>query len=138
MEYRVYFEFLRNARIFDEYKQLKQFVDRYTKIYSTEEDIENAIRLSILYLNKNLSYKGQISYIDLLLAAQLVRRENKNKVILAICNFKDFPVCIFDRIKLQVIDLEDKVLTIAYIAFNEEKYKKCRDDFLRTSFNKKG
>jgi len=131
----VYFEFLRNTRTFDEYKQLKQFADRYSKIYSNEEDIENAIRLSILYLNKNPSCKSQVSYIDLLLAAQLIRRENKNKVILATCNLNDFPVCIFDRIKLQVVDLEDKVLTIAYIAFNEAKYKKCRDDFLKTAKN---
>jgi len=127
----VYFEFLSFAKNPKEYLRLKYWIENFPGLIrnpTVQDDIKQAIYLSAFYSNKIHSQdRRQISYTDCLLAAQLVKF--KDKVVLLTTDFRDFPNIIFDRIKVQAIDLGDEVMTIAFIQFNLDKYNKTESDF---------
>lgn len=121
------FEFLGYAKNPSEYKTLDDWLKSFEIIPSGIEDVKHAIWLSVLMRNKLPQIGRQISYIDFLIAAQLMKY--KNKIILATINWRDFPEIMFDRIKIMAVDTGKDVLTIAFIQFNLEKYKKISEDF---------
>lgn len=94
---------------------------------TSKEILDNAQALAILYSHKNPNLSKQISFIDCLVAAQLMKY--KNKLCLATIDNDDYPLFIFDRNKLITIDTEKEIINIGIYTFNEEKYKKCLDDF---------
>lgn len=135
----IYFEFLGYAKNPSNYKILDNWLKLFAILPSRIEDINNAVWLSILTRHKLPQVGRQISYTDFLIASQLMKY--KDKLILATTNWKDFPEIIFDRIKLMAIDTGKEVLTIAFIQFNLEKYKKIAENFnkgLESIENKKG
>ena len=123
----VYFEFIRNARSRTEYDQTKEMLDGYDKILTTEEDVEKAIQISLACVAKKPGSEKQISYTDCLLGAQLAKYGDK--IILATINYNDFPLYCYDRIHVQVYDLESKIITISFIQFNHNKFDKCMEVF---------
>jgi len=123
----VSFELLGYSKDPSEYKILDNFLKPFIKIPSKNEDVNNAIWLSVLIKHKIPQIRKQISYTDFLIAAQLMKY--KKRIILATTNWRDFPDIIFDRIKIMAIDTGKEVLTIAFIQFNQEKYKKIAEDF---------
>ncbi len=98
--------------------------------YGSKEIFEKAQELSVLYNNKDIRLANQISFVDCLVAAQLMKFGDR--LFLATLDNKDYPLFIFDRIKLLAIDAEEEIINIGIYAFNKDKYEKCRKDFAKT------
>ncbi|HBH46407.1 MAG: hypothetical protein A2445_05325 [Candidatus Jacksonbacteria bacterium RIFOXYC2_FULL_44_29] len=122
------FEFLRYSCTGGEFKKLEGWLlaQDMPMIHSKPEDVETATKLSVMYANKRMADKKQVSFVDMLNAAQLIRY--KDEIVLMTTDIHDYPLGIFDRIGVQAIDVVDQVLTVAFIRYNEQKYKKCRLD----------
>ncbi len=124
------FEFLREVNILESRIYKQKFVENplFRKI---EQDvhmkflpkfIENALLLSQIYKQEN--YRGESSFVDLILAGLLMAVESSASIITS--NKKDFPPCVFDT--LGILNLEygsGDCKAIYILAFNKEKFKNC-------------
>jgi rRNA-processing protein FCF1 len=133
------FEFRRGSRHKGDLEAKKNFLEillgeeknRYVLPSSTSKEIlTNAEELAILYSNKNPNLSKQVSFVDCLVGAQLMKY--KENLCLATLDNGDYPLFIFDRVKLITIDAQKEIINIGIYIFNEEKYTKCKDDFEKT------
>lgn len=95
----------------------------------TSEDIEMATRLSAMYKCKSHSINpSQISYIDCLHAAQLVRF--KERAFIVTTDVNDYPSFLFDTSKVIAIDEEaGRTIFVAFKTYNQEKMTKLVSRF---------
>jgi hypothetical protein len=96
-----------------------------------EQILRNAEELAILYSHKDSNLSNKISFIDCLIAGQLMKYPNR--LFLATLNHSDFPLFIFDRIHIETIDAGEEILTVGIYAFNQRKYEVSKHNFLKTS-----
>lgn len=94
---------------------------------TSKEILDNALKLAILYSNKNPNLAKQISFVDCLVGAQLVKY--KSNLSLATVDNNDYPLFIFNREKLVTIDTKKEIINVGIYTFNEVKYEKCQEDF---------
>lgn len=95
------------------------------------EDTELAALLASYYANTNSELnKKQISYIDCLCAAQIIKSKGKSFIVTT--DLYDYPISLFDIKKLQVIDDGKKAVLVGFITYNELKFKRIEDRFLRS------
>lgn len=103
--------------------------------------LSRTIEISNLYNNKGIA-KNQISVGDCEIAAYV--SNYPNSVLIATQDLKDFPLVIFDRPKVFIIDLgynpqsknktcDDGFVKIGILKFNENKYKQLKIDFSKSS-----
>lgn len=107
---------------------LSKWVSQFPILHARNEDVETATLLSSYYklLDPNLNTK-QISFCDCLYAAQLIRY--KAKVFLITADLHDFPVSIFDVRHAEVIEDNRRATVVAFIAYNEKKWKVAQERF---------
>lgn len=125
----VSFELLRYARTKTEKQALSEFIKNYFVINIREDDITAAIEISQLCFLKDSRNKKQISYIDSLLASQLLKY--KDRVVLVTTDCRDFPI--FKRAKVEAYDLGTEVIAIAYVVFDRDEIVRCRANFEKTA-----
>lgn len=94
---------------------------------TSKEILENAQELAILYSHKNPNFSKQISFVDCLVAAQLMKYGSN--LFLATLDNDDYPLFIFDRVQLITIDAEKEIMNIGIYSFNKSKYLQCKEDF---------
>ncbi|MBU2523568.1 PIN domain-containing protein [Patescibacteria group bacterium] len=94
---------------------------------TSKEILNNAEKLAIIYSHKNPNLSKQISFVDCLVASQLMKY--KNNLYLATIDNNDYPLFIFNRDKLVTIDTKKEIINIGIYSFNEEKYQQCLADF---------
>lgn len=86
---------------------------------------DNALLLSSIYTLKQ--YKGDSSYVDLMLAGMLISLSDKGALLTG--NAKDFPRCVFDVLSVINVDQEDgHMKAFCIVGFNKEKFEKCNSD----------
>ena len=98
---------------------------------TSKEILDNAQELAVLYSNKDIKYARQISFVDCLVAAQLMKY--KGNLFLATLDNSDYPLFIFDRLKILTIDIGKEILNIGIYAFNQSKYEMCEAGFAKTA-----
>jgi hypothetical protein len=130
------FEFKRGSRkqsdVINKDNFLRLLLGKDPMVLSPSKEImNNAEDLAILYSHKNPTLSKQISFIDCLVAAQLMKYKN-NKLCLATIDNNDYPLFIFNRDKLITIDTGKEIINIGIYTFNEEKYRKCKHDFKKS------
>ena len=126
------FEFLRNIPVL-KIRQLKEkfIVSPFFGKISSDDHmkylprfIDNALLLSKLYALEK--YKGDSSFIDLLLGGLLMSLPTSSAIITG--NKKDFPSCVFDTLGVLNLELEnDYYKTMFILAFNKDKFEKCNN-----------
>ena len=124
----VKFEFLRPANSSSEKAEMESFLnDGFPVVCSAQADIDRATELSMFSKHKDKDFNQKASYVDCLLAAHAAKFEKT--CILATTNIKDFSTELFDRMYFHVLDLGREVITIAFLAFNDDKYRQVSSDF---------
>jgi len=93
--------------------------------------LENAKKLAILYNTRGKNLSTQISFVDCLIGAQLMKY--KDNMYLATIDNNDYPLFIFNREKVVTIDTGKEIINIGIYSFNEEKYRICEDHFNKSS-----
>ncbi len=139
IDWSVKFEFLRSSRTREDSLKKGELLDLFVgeDRYELNIDasvIEDAIKLSNLYARKNPHLTKQVSFTDCLLAAQAKKfcsQKGENQLFILSMDLFDFPLCVFDRIKVFTMDADSEVLNIGLFSFNQEKYKKLRRAFER-------
>lgn len=87
----------------------------------------NTLLLSRLYAHKK---KAGVSPVDLLLAAQLMRRSTSS--VLVTGNKKDFPSFMFDTVTVMNYEQKDgSFKAISVVKFNSDKFASCQADYAR-------
>ena len=86
---------------------------------------DNALLLSSIYKLKQ--YKGDSSYVDLILGGMLMSMSDQGALLTG--NAKDFPRCIFDVLSVINVDQDDgHMKAFCIVGFNKEKFEKCNSD----------
>lgn len=96
---------------------------------TSKEILENAQKLALLYSHKHAPLSKQISFVDCLVAAQLMKY-GKN-ICLATTDNNDYPLFIFDRDVVLTFDSGDEIINIGIYTFNQKKFDQCERDFKR-------
>jgi len=119
--YLLRFELLRIAKGKKENERISKFFkNNYSEIPIDQNTLNIAEHFCSLYNHcKTQKNQNQISLVDIITAAQIV--QYKGRVMLVTKDLNDFPVDIFDRVKVFNIDTEKEVHTIGLYSFNEEK-----------------
>jgi len=127
------FEFVGYATNKKAYVQLSKWVQQFDGFPPMPEDYENAALLSSLYKCRNPSISPkQISFVDCLYAAQLLRVKERAFIVTADLN--DYPSFLFDMPAYFAIeDSTGQTSFVGIKVFNPQKYKR-----LKASFDKSG
>jgi len=127
------FEFVGYSTNKKMYDQLNTWVSQFDGLPPLTQDFDTAKLLSALYKCKNPSISPkQISFVDLLYAAHLVRV--KNRACIVTTDLNDYPNFLFDMPKHFAIEDGGGATSFVGIkTFNQKKY-----DELITSFDKSG
>ncbi len=129
------FEFIRDAFLPDIYKKKLEFIknEEFFLPVPSHSDIlvkirDNAIMLSRIYAHhfQKQNRNDFPPLVDLFLAGRLMLQ---TKTYLVTCDFKDFPLFVFDRMNLITIEDEiDNRVEIQILQFSETKYEKCIEE----------
>ena len=125
----IYFEFIRAARTRAELTELHVFIEPFIALPTTKQDIEVAAELSMFCSAKEKSHGTRMSFVDNLLGSQL--KKYGEKIVLATSDIDDFPLEMYTRLHVEAYDLGKNVVMIAFIEYNQDKAKACRDTFER-------
>jgi len=124
----VYFELIGHSDTVRDQMRLQEFVQTtYPVLPSRKEDVEQAIKLSVLCSMEDKRRYKTISYTDYLIAAQLVRY--KENILIATLNIDDFPAFIFERVSVAAYDMGDRVITIALVAYSADKMNRALEEY---------
>ncbi|MCI0542473.1 PIN domain-containing protein [bacterium] len=123
-----YFEFIGFTPNKKDRDILKAVVSQFPIVNMKVEDVEMASVLSSCYkrLDPILNPK-QISYVDCLHAAQLIKYKGRAFIVTA--DIHDYPISVFDISKVMVIEDGQRANIIGLITFNENKWSKVRASF---------
>lgn len=127
----VFYEVVASSSSFQESQAQKDFFNDImeTTLPYDISIMNSAINISNIYHNKKVN-GCNASMSDCILSAYL--RKYGNNLTLITANLKDFPLIIHDRLGIHTIDVGSQVITAGIIKFNEEKYKKCLEDFSKS------
>jgi|GEM_PF-735231 len=137
IDYAVKFEFLRGAKTESDSKHKEEYLDillgeNRAELVSTNEIFENAREISNIYARKDQKLTKQISFADCLIAAQM-KKYNENgsgdRLFLATIDNNDFPLFVFDRIKIYTVDFGTEIINVGIYRFNKEKYEVLKNGF---------
>lgn len=127
------FEFVGYSTNKKAYTELNTWISQFDGLPPNPEDYENAKLLSAMYKCKNPSINPrQISFVDCLYAAQLIRFPERAFIVTTDLN--DYPSFLFDMPKHFAI--EDKTGTTSFVGFKVLNRKKF--DELTEVFDKSG
>ncbi|MCX6717248.1 MAG: PIN domain-containing protein [Candidatus Taylorbacteria bacterium] len=118
------FEFLRGCKKAEHIKNKEKFLEglSYVSLPVTPEILNDAIKISNIYSNKNISPK-QISIVDCYISAYL--KKYRDNLLLITLDNNDFPLLLHDRIIIETIDTEKEILVLGIYSFNLCKYNKA-------------
>jgi predicted nucleic acid-binding protein len=137
IDWSVKFEFLRGSKTKSDFlgkEGILNFLVGGDRIELNIDDsvMKDAVELSNLYARKNPRLTKQISFADCLLAAQAKKFYSEkvgNQLFILSMDLFDFPLCIFDRIKIFTIDAKTEILNIGVFSFNQKKYLELKREF---------
>lgn len=136
IDWSVKLEFLRTSNTYEKLESKQRFLNlllgdkkNRMELHISNETFEDARNISILYNFLNIKKKNNISLIDCLIAAQL--KKYKNNLFLATTNNSDFPLKIFNRVKLYNVEVQDDIFNIGIYQFSEPKYNKEFSRFIK-------
>ena len=90
---------------------------------------DNALLLSSIYKLKQ--YKGNSSYVDLILGGMLMSLSDRGALLTG--NAKDFPRCVFDVLSVINVDQDDgHMKAFCIVGFNKEKFDLCNKELKKT------
>ena len=125
------FEFMGYSTNKKEFESLRTYIESpvFWMPHSEPRDIELATELSAIYKCKNPSISPkQISLVDCLHAAQIVKYEGRALVVTTDIN--DYPSFLFDSKKyFQIEESGGNTTFVAFKTFNEEKWVTLKKDF---------
>lgn len=133
------FEFLRNISILETKLIKERFLNSFlfkkigpeTHLKFIPKFTDNALLLSSIYTLKQ--YKGDSSYVDLILAGMLMSLSDRGALLTG--NAKDFPRCVFDVLSVINVDQEDDHMkAFCIVGFNKEKFDKCNKELKELDF----
>ncbi|MBU3942510.1 hypothetical protein KKA24_00840 [Patescibacteria group bacterium] len=129
------FEFVGFSRNKTNYDFLKNWIKKFPIIPTRENDIKLATLISSIYkcCHSDISPK-QISYCDCLYAAQIVKFEGR--AFLVTTNIHDYPVSLFDIKKISIIEYDGKAVFVAFMAYNERKWRELKSKFENSGYEK--
>lgn len=129
--YHVFYEVISSSSSLQESTAQKDFFNDIieTPLPYDVSIMNTAINISNIYHNKNIrSCKASMS--DCILSSYL-KKYGENLTLIT-SNLSDFPLEIHDRIGIYTIDVGSQVITMGFIRFNQNKYKKCLLDFAKS------
>jgi len=123
------FEFVGYSTNKKTYDVAREWIAQFDGLPPLEKDFEVATELSSMYKCKNRSISpNQISFVDCLYAAQLVRV--KEKAFLVTTDLNDYPSFLFDMPKhFSIEEPGGNTSFVAIKTFNENKYSALVKDF---------
>lgn len=123
------FEFAGFSNNSVDYKYLIDWLNNFPIVPTRDEEIKLAILISSIYKCKNPSInKQQISYPDLLYAAQIIKY--RGKAFLVTTNINDYPVFLFNIPKIISIEQDSgSVVIVGFMTFNLHKWEETREHF---------
>lgn len=117
-----YFEFTAFVGNKKNYDVLSNWIGEFPILPCRLDDTKLASLLSSYYIHADPKLnKKQISYIDCLYAAQLVRY--KERAFIVTTDIHDYPISIFDISKIVVLEDSQRAVIVAFITFNEDKWQ---------------
>ncbi|GEM_PF-3390213 len=117
-----YFEFTAFSRTKKNHDFLENWINQFTIVTSGLQDIKSASLLSSYYTHADSQLnKKQISYCDCLYGAQLAKY--KGLAFIVTTDMHDYPISLFDIAKVMIVEDGQKAVIVAFITFNEEKWK---------------
>ncbi len=128
------FEFVGYSTNKQKFDELNKWIGQFDGLPPRPEDFEMAKTLSAMYKckNPNISPK-QISFVDLLYAAHLIRVKERACIVTADIN--DYPSFLFDMPKHFAIEEHGGSTSFVGIkTFNEQKYKDLVASFEKSAF----
>ena len=124
-------EFTRGSKTSQFYQAKKQHLDIFDdfRLPITKEIIGDSIMISMIYANKGY-LNTQISIVDCINAGIL--KKYTNNLFLITLDNQDYPLIMFDRLKIIPIDADKNIFTCGIYQFNHNKFNQCLIDFKKT------
>jgi len=121
-------EFVRGSKTNQFYQTKKQHLAIFDgfMLPVAKEIIDNSIAISMIYANKGY-LNTQISIVDCVNAGIL--QKYLNNLFLITLDIQDYPLILFDRLKIIPIDAGRDVFTCGIYKFNNIKFNQCLIDF---------
>lgn len=129
------FEFVGYSTNKKAYDELNGWLEKqFDTSYVDPKDYDLATKISSMYKCKNPSINPkQISFIDCMYAAQLVRF--KGNAFVVTTDLNDYPSFLFDMPKHFAIEESTGTTTfVGFKTFNEKKFKKLESDFNKSGY----